>query len=82
MAERRRVRLIVEYDGTNYAGWQRQLNGLAVQQVLEEKAAPWRIAGEVLGTVTGSLGGTGSDTVDLGTVEAYESAFLKGLKNT
>ena len=28
--------LTVEYDGTAYAGWQRQLNGLAVQQVLEE----------------------------------------------
>ena len=32
----RRIRLIVEYDGTNYAGWQRQLNALAVQQVIEE----------------------------------------------
>ncbi len=32
-----RVLLTVEYDGTAYAGWQRQLNGLAVQQVLEEK---------------------------------------------
>ena len=32
----RRMLLTVEYDGTNYAGWQRQLNGLAVQQVLEE----------------------------------------------
>ncbi len=32
----RRIHLIVEYDGTNYAGWQRQLNALAVQQVLEE----------------------------------------------
>lgn len=31
-----RVLLRVEYDGTAYAGWQRQLNGLAVQQVLEE----------------------------------------------
>ncbi len=31
-----RVRLTVEYDGTNYAGWQRQKNGLSVQQVLEE----------------------------------------------
>ncbi len=29
--------MIVEYDGTNYAGWQRQSNALAVQQVLEEK---------------------------------------------
>ena len=31
-----RVMLIVEYDGTNYAGWQRQNNALSVQQVLEE----------------------------------------------
>ena len=32
----RRILLTVEYDGTAYAGWQRQINGLAVQQVLEE----------------------------------------------
>ena len=32
----RRIHLIVEYDGTNYAGWQRQANALAVQQVIEE----------------------------------------------
>jgi len=32
----RRIHLIVEYDGTNYAGWQRQINAIAVQQVLEE----------------------------------------------
>jgi tRNA pseudouridine38-40 synthase len=31
-----RIKLIVEYDGTNYVGWQRQTNGLSVQQVLEE----------------------------------------------
>ena len=31
-----RVLLTVEYDGTSYAGWQRQLTGLAVQQVMEE----------------------------------------------
>ncbi len=33
----RRIRLVLEYDGTDYCGWQRQDNGLAVQQVLEEK---------------------------------------------
>ncbi len=33
----KRILLTVEYDGTAYAGWQRQLNGLAVQQVLEER---------------------------------------------
>ena len=32
-----RVLITVEYYGKNYAGWQRQKNALAVQQVLEEK---------------------------------------------
>lgn len=31
-----RFKLVVDYDGTPYAGFQRQKNGLAVQQVLEE----------------------------------------------
>jgi tRNA pseudouridine38-40 synthase len=35
----RQVKLIIEYDGTNYAGWQVQPNGLAIQQVLEEVLA-------------------------------------------
>ncbi len=30
------IRLVIEYDGTRYAGWQFQPNGLAVQQVVEE----------------------------------------------
>ncbi len=32
----RRIKLIVEYDGTNYAGWQRQKNAMSVQEVLED----------------------------------------------
>lgn len=31
-----RYKLVVEYDGTPYTGWQFQANGRAVQQVLEE----------------------------------------------
>ena len=31
-----RYKLTLEYDGTNYGGWQRQANALCVQQVLEE----------------------------------------------
>lgn len=31
----RRIRMIVEYDGTNYSGWQRQINAMSVQEKLE-----------------------------------------------
>jgi tRNA pseudouridine38-40 synthase len=31
-----RYRLDIEYDGTPYVGWQRQINGRAVQQAIEE----------------------------------------------
>ncbi len=32
----RNFKMVVEYDGTGYCGWQRQKNGLSIQQVLEE----------------------------------------------
>ncbi len=32
----RNFKMIVEYDGTAYCGWQRQENGLTIQEVLEE----------------------------------------------
>lgn len=32
----RTIRLTIEYDGTAYSGWQKQPNGLAIQQVVEE----------------------------------------------
>ena len=35
----RTIKLTLEYDGTDYVGWQRQLNGRAVQQVVEEALA-------------------------------------------
>lgn len=31
-----RYKLVIEYDGTSYVGWQRQANGRAVQQAVEE----------------------------------------------
>ncbi|MBE5801275.1 MAG: tRNA pseudouridine(38-40) synthase TruA [Clostridiales bacterium] len=46
-----RVLIRVSYDGTAYAGWQRQQNALAVQQVLEEALS--KLTGETI-TVTGS----------------------------
>ena len=40
----RTIRLTIEYDGTNYVGWQTQPNGLAVQQVIED--ALFQLLGE------------------------------------
>jgi len=42
-----RFRLTIEYDGRHYVGWQRQDNGLGVQQVLEEAIEGF--AGEAAG---------------------------------
>ena len=42
----RRIHLIVEYDGTAYAGWQRQANAMTVQEKLER--AILRLTGEEL----------------------------------
>ena len=35
----RRIFITIEYDGAPFVGWQRQLTGLSVQQVLEEAAS-------------------------------------------
>ena len=35
----RTLKLTIAYDGTNYAGWQRQANALSIQQVLEDEIA-------------------------------------------
>lgn len=35
----RTLKFIIAYDGSNYAGWQRQINAVAIQQVLEEEIA-------------------------------------------
>jgi tRNA pseudouridine38-40 synthase len=42
----RQIKLIVEYDGTAYVGWQLQPNGLSIQQVMEEALA--KLVGEEL----------------------------------
>ncbi len=40
----RNIKLLIEYDGTNYLGWQVQARGLTIQGVIEEKLA--RLTGE------------------------------------
>ena len=41
-----RLKCIVEYDGTQFVGWQRQLNGRSIQEAIEaaiEKVAEKKI---------------------------------------
>jgi len=52
-----RFYLIVEYDGTDYCGWQRQINGPSVQQTLEEALS--HLTGE-------NIACTGSSRTDAG----------------
>lgn len=35
----RTLKFTIAYDGTNYAGWQRQANGVAIQQIIEDEIA-------------------------------------------
>ena len=32
----RNIKMVIEYDGGAYSGWQRQVNGLSIQQIIEE----------------------------------------------
>ena len=32
----KRVALLIQYDGSNYSGWQRQKNSITVQEILEK----------------------------------------------
>ncbi len=41
-----RIKLIIEYDGTNYCGWQRQPNGVTIQETLEKEL--FKLTGEAI----------------------------------
>jgi tRNA pseudouridine38-40 synthase len=45
--------LLLEYDGTPFVGWQRQINGLSVQQVLEQAASRLNAGRPVASIVAG-----------------------------
>ena len=66
-----KLKITIAYDGTAYAGWQRQINALAIQQVVEEALAS--LTGGVVPTIAGAgrtdagvhaLGQTASVRVD------------------
>jgi tRNA pseudouridine38-40 synthase len=77
-----RVMLTLEYDGTEYVGWQRQLNGVSVQAVLEQALA--RLLGEPV--TTQAAGRTDAGVHALGQVVCFDaprelppSAYERGL---
>jgi tRNA pseudouridine38-40 synthase len=66
----RNIKLILSYDGTDFSGWQRQLDRRTVQQVLEEAV------GQLTGTVpaTNASGRTDAGVHALGQVVHFYTA--------
>ncbi|HEY8596279.1 MAG TPA: tRNA pseudouridine(38-40) synthase TruA [Devosiaceae bacterium] len=65
-----RYKLILEYDGTPFVGWQRQTNGLSVQEALE--TAIERFSGEAV--TTQAAGRTDAGVHALGQVAHFDLA--------
>ncbi len=40
------IKLIIQYDGTNYCGWQKQPNGISIQEKIED--AIYSVTGEIV----------------------------------
>jgi tRNA pseudouridine38-40 synthase len=79
-----RMRLTLEYDGTDFVGWQRQPNGRSVQEVLEKALA------ELLGgpVSTAAAGRTDAGVHAMGQVVAFDApralpakAYVRGLSS-
>jgi len=66
----KRIRLVIEYDGTDYHGWQRQKDRPTIQSVLEERLA--RITSERIRLV--SAGRTDAGVHSLGQVAAFSTS--------
>lgn len=73
--EQRNYKLILAYDGTDYCGWQVQLNGIAIQEVLQDKLA---IILRTKTTLTGS-GRTDAGVHAIGQVANFHSAPIADL---
>jgi tRNA pseudouridine38-40 synthase len=57
MPEEKNIRLILEYDGTRYHGWQRQTSLPTLQELLEEKIET--MTGEAINLIASGRTDTG-----------------------
>lgn len=65
----KRVKLIIAYDGTNYCGWQIQINGITVEEVLNKTIS--ELTGEEIAVIGASR--TDSGVHALGNVAVFDT---------
>lgn len=65
----KRVKLIVAYDGTNYCGWQMQINGITIEEVLNRALS--ELCGEEIRVIGASR--TDSGVHALGNVAVFDT---------
>lgn len=66
---KRRVKLIVSYDGTNYCGWQIQINGITIEEILNRELS--RLLNEEIAVIGASR--TDSGVHALGNVAVFDT---------
>ncbi|MDE7433075.1 MAG: tRNA pseudouridine(38-40) synthase TruA [Lachnospiraceae bacterium] len=66
---KRRVKLIVSYDGTNYCGWQIQINGITIEEILNRELS--RLLNEEIAIIGASR--TDSGVHALGNVAVFDT---------
>ena len=65
----KRVRMIISYDGTNYCGWQTQINGITVEEIINRELT--RLLGEEIAVIGASR--TDSGVHAIGNVAVFDT---------
>ena len=69
LEKKRRVKLIISYDGTNYCGWQVQINGITVEEIINRELS--RMLNEDITVIGASR--TDSGVHALGNVAVFDT---------
>lgn len=65
----KRVRMIISYDGTNYCGWQTQINGITVEEIINRELT--KLLGEEIAVIGASR--TDSGVHAIGNVAVFDT---------